>query len=208
MTTIALASSKGGSGKSTLAANLAVRAAQDGRSAILDYDPQQSLARWWQLRGEPDNPQVMEGGHRGPLADVLKLRDVVAWLFLDLPPALQDTIQAGVRAADFVLIPCKTSPIDLEAVEPVVELCRRHRKPYAFVLTMFDPSWKLAKTAAPYLDTVGHVLTATFGYRQAYVGAMTSGRTGPEFRADAKQARAAREEVDALWAEIAKQVRA
>src|SRR5262245_31009963 len=208
MATIALASSKGGSGKSTLAANLAVRAAQDGRAAILDYDPQQSLARWWQLRGEPDNPQVMEGSGRGAPADVAKVAPMVGWLFLDLPPAVQELIRDGVRAADFVLIPCKTSPIGLEAISPVVELCERYRKPFAFVLTMFDPSWKLAKTAAPYLDTVGNVLSTTFGYRQAYVGAMMSGRTGPEFRGDPKQARAARDEVDVLWAEIVKQVRA
>ncbi len=49
---IAVAQRKGGAGKSTIAANLAAAYAEAGqRVALLDIDPQRSLARWDELRG-------------------------------------------------------------------------------------------------------------------------------------------------------------
>lgn len=50
---IAVAQRKGGAGKSTIAANLATAFAEAGdRVALLDVDPQRSLARWDELRGQ------------------------------------------------------------------------------------------------------------------------------------------------------------
>ncbi len=47
MQVIAIAAQKGGVGKSTLAQCLAVEALKEGRrAAIIDMDPQQSVARW------------------------------------------------------------------------------------------------------------------------------------------------------------------
>ena len=49
---IAVAQRKGGAGKSTIAANLAAAYAEEGaRVALLDIDPQRSLARWDEVRG-------------------------------------------------------------------------------------------------------------------------------------------------------------
>ena len=202
MPTIAVAATKGGTGKSSLIANLAVRAAVDGTVAILDYDPQHSLVRWWELRGKPGNPAALEGTSRGARVDTERIAGAVDWVFLDLPPATQHLIREGVRAADLVLIPVKTSPLDLEAIDPILELCDHHKKPFRFVLSMYNPTWKLAETAFAYLDKIapGTTLKPTFGYRQAYVGSMIGGATGPEYNADSKQARACKAEIDALWA--------
>ncbi len=201
MPVIAVAATKGGTGKSSLIANLSVRASADKSVAILDYDPQLSLVRWHELRGKPNNPAALEGTSRGARVDVGRLVSAVDWVFLDLPPATQHLIREGIRAADLVVVPVKTSPLDLEAIEPILELCDHHKKPFAFVLSMYDPKWKLAETAFAYLEKVapGCVLREVFGYRQAYVGSMIGGGTGPEYNQDAKQARACEVEIDALW---------
>jgi len=209
MAVIAIAATKGGTGKSSLIANLAVRASFDASVAVLDYDPQLSLMRWHELRGAPDNPSVLEGTSRGARIDVGRIASAVDWVFLDLPPATQHLIREGIRAADLVVVPVKTSPLDLEAIDPILELCDHHKKPYVFVLSMYDSKWKLADTAFAYLERIapGRVLKEVFSYRQAYVGAMIGGATGPEYNADAKQAKACRVEIDALWAAIKRAVR-
>jgi len=208
MKVMAVAATKGGSCKSTLCANLGVRAERDGPTVLVDYDPQLSLCRWRELRTEEGGPSVIEGCGDGAVVDVRRLRGKADWVLLDIPPATQHLIRTGIKAADLVLIPVKTSPLDLEAIDPVLELCEEHRKPFAFVVAMFDPKWRLAAEVFPYLErkAPGRVLREVFSYRQAYVGSMIAGHTGPEYNADARQARAARDEVDALWAAIRKRL--
>ena len=55
MYTIVAASQKGGSGKTTLSGHLAVEASRAGAGeiALIDTDPQGSLAAWWNARNSP-----------------------------------------------------------------------------------------------------------------------------------------------------------
>ena len=57
MYVVAVASQKGGSGKTTLAGHIAVEAerANAGPVALIDTDPQGSLAEWWNER-EAESP--------------------------------------------------------------------------------------------------------------------------------------------------------
>ena len=56
MYTIVAASQKGGSGKTTLSGHLAVEAVRAGAGeiALIDTDPQGSLAHWWNARQARD----------------------------------------------------------------------------------------------------------------------------------------------------------
>jgi chromosome partitioning protein len=59
MKIVVITSQKGGSGKTTLAAHLAVAAehAKNGPAVLIDTDPQQTLATWWNAR-EAESPKL------------------------------------------------------------------------------------------------------------------------------------------------------
>lgn len=173
--------------------------------ALLDYDPQQSLARWWELRtnayGSAGNPRLWAGGE-GASMDVPALKKNGSdWVLQDVPPAVWHLIEDSVRISDLIIVPVKASPIDLEAVDPMIEVCRDLHKPFLFVLSLFDPRWKLSESAYPFLEAKapGRTVKEPFAYRQAYVGSMIGGATGPEYTKDRKQAAEAEEEIDTLW---------
>jgi chromosome partitioning protein len=195
MRVIALCASKGGVGKTTLASALAVRAAQDGsRVALLDTDPQRSLARWHELRGVPDNPRIVALDSANEAVGLL-LAEGWDYVVIDTPPAFLDHIANAISQADLVLIPCRASALDVEAVADVVGLCKEQGRPFAFVLNAVMPQWKLTSGARKYLEVDGEVLEQCVGFRKAYITAMTAGKSGPEVDRDGK----AREEIDALW---------
>lgn len=198
MKAIVLAATKGGVGKTTLSAALAVRAAQDGaRVALLDTDPQRSLARWHELRGDPDNPKIVSID-AAQEAMALLMSEGWDYVIVDTPPAFLDRIANAVTLADFVLIPCRTSALDVEAVVDVVTICNNFNKPFAFVLNAVMPGWRLTTGAQKYLESDGEVLPQMVGFRKPYMAAVTLGKTGPEIDRDGK----AREEIDALWTAI------
>jgi chromosome partitioning protein len=207
---IAFANGKGGVGKTSLIANLSVRAARDARVALLDFDGQQSLARWCELRGNAYgsqlNPRLWQNG-QGATTDVPALKRLgTDWIFQDVPPAIWHLIEDSVRVSDLVIVPVKASPVDLETLDPIVEVCADLGKPFLFVLSGYDPRWKLSESAHPYLETKfpGHTLHEVFSYRQAYVGSMIGGATGPEYQKDRRQATDAGAEIDNLWLKIRK----
>lgn len=189
---LSLVSAKGGVGKTSLAAALAVEAAREGNKvAILDLDPLGALARFWELRGEPENPELISD-----TADLVDSDyDVV---LIDSPPSLMQAIEEAVGLADFVLIPVKASPIDLESVDVVLELCEKHGKKFAFVMTMFDANHKHSASSVKYLQGFGEVLKETITDRPSYVAPMQLGKTGPESQ-DRRAAKLNEAEIKALW---------
>ena len=199
---IAMAATKGGVLKTSLTACLAVHAVELGaRVAIVDLDPQASLSRWWALRKRPGNPRLLVEPRE--LASDVALLKSKGWqyIFLDTPPGDIDTVRDAIAACDYALIPTRVSALDVLAVEPAVDACERAGRPFGFVLTAYDPKWKLSSTAGPYLRKRGTLLEPPIQYRAAYASAMTVGRTGPESE-DRKQAKACKDEIAALWKAI------
>ena len=131
-----IVSQKGGSGKTTLALHLAIAAARDLKVLVIDLDPQQSAERWHAIRqrttGTKDDPSIAAGPYQ-KLPDMLKTaRKLGAELVLiDTPPKLDKAIAPSLAAATTVLVPLKSSILDLQALEDcadVVNLARARGK--------------------------------------------------------------------------------
>ncbi len=198
---LVFACAKGGTGKTTLAAAIAARASQDGRTAVLDVDPQGSISRWHQLRGSPVQPALLEA-HGDVAATVERARrDGFAYIVVDTPPALLGSIDAALVCADLIVIPVTSSPLDIENVEPIVEVAKREERPFVFVMNRVEPRSKLTEGAVRYLKVDGKVLAEQVGNRESFRAAMVSGKSGAEVKDDK-----AREEIEALWKALRKQL--
>jgi cellulose biosynthesis protein BcsQ len=119
MQVISVCSSKGGVGKTTLASVLAVRAVQDTKSkrvAMVDLDPQGSLAAWWKRRwrAHQDDPPTIFAGADTASEAVEKLElDGWDWVFIDTPPAFVNIMEdatasseVGDESAKASMVPC------------------------------------------------------------------------------------------------------
>lgn len=204
MKTIAIASAKGGSGKSTLTGALAVRACQDfARVTMLDLNfDQGSLTDWHNLRHRGElKPMPHLDTAEPPLAERLKALDPSYDLALvDTPPTEMIAIEEAISLADFVLAPIRSGFFDLAAAQAITGMCRRHSKPFGFVVNCAD-----AKHATVLKQVVTAVkglqwplLNAQVKYRQCWIQALAVGKTGAEI------SREARPEIDELWAEVKK----
>ncbi len=203
---IVVASTKGGVGKTTVAACLAVRAANDSpRVAMIDMDPQGSLAQWWIRRGMSVNPRIIADAEHHVREEVDQLsRQGWDYIFIDSPPAMIDVIERAFMCASFVVVPVKASSLDILAVDAIIDLCRYHRVTYGLVINDAELRWKITAGAIEALADAGPLL-ATILHRSVYVSAMTVGKTGPE-SSDAKQAAEAADEIDDLWLQIMAQM--
>ena len=199
MRVVTLASTKGGVGKTTICSALAVRAAEESRRvALLDLDPQESLASWWTRRGKTKNPRLFEIDATTEAIELL-LSEGWEWVFIDTGPARLELIEPGIAVADLVLIPTRPSALDIEQAAITVELCEAHNKPHAFILNHALPGAKLTKSSIAFLKKGGStVMEQPITFRQAYMAAMTVGKSGPEV----EKTEAARREIDAVWVAV------
>lgn len=199
---VALCATKGGVGKTTIATALAVKAAQSrARVALIDSDPQESLAGWHDRRGSPNNPKLFETECTQEAVRLIESEDF-DWLIVDTPPAILDLVEQAVCTADFVVIPCRASILDVLAVEPVVEMCAEHGKPFAFVLNGVQASARITQSASEQLAKMGKVLPTRVANRIAYAAGMTAGKTGPEVERDGS----ATKEIASLWADLGREI--
>ena len=197
MYVLVLASQKGGSGKTTLSGHLAVEAdkAGIGPVALIDTDPQGSLAQWWNARAAA-TPHFAQVG-------VLELGDALEHLeksgiklvVIDTPPAITGSISRVVAHADLVLVPTRPSPHDLRAVGATVDIAEKYAKPLVFVVNGATARARITGEAAVALSQHGTVAPVTLHHRVDFAASMTDGRTVGEAAPKSQSTR----EIHDLW---------
>lgn len=194
---VVFASQKGGSGKTTLSGHVAVEAERngDGPVALIDTDPQGSLAKWWNARtsAAPAYARVsiedLEAGIRHLEKSGFKL------IVIDTPPAVTESIAGVVRHADLVVVPTRPSPHDLRAVGPTVDIVESFAKPLVFVVNSATARARITGETAVALSQHGVVAPVTIHHRTDFAASMIDGRTVGEINEGSKSA----DEVSKLW---------
>jgi chromosome partitioning protein len=179
---ITIAQRKGGAGKTTIAAQLAVAWARQGINlAVLDIDPQASLAAWVALRrtrlGEAAIGFEFAAlpGWRAEqwIADRARDADLVV---VDGPAHIEAEARIAVRAAGLVLVPVQPSSLDLWATEATLAMAREERRPLLAVLNRVPPRSAATESIAVDLARLGaKIAAARIGNRIALVHAMAQG---------------------------------
>jgi chromosome partitioning protein len=197
MQVVVFASQKGGSGKSTLSGHIAVAAERAGVGpvALIDTDPQASMANWAKAR-EAYKPACKLATVETLAEELERLeKEGVRVVVVDTPPAATSAIGAVIGHADLVVIPTRPSPHDLRAVGRTVDMVEARGKPLVFALNGATPRARLTTDAAFALSQHGTVAPVVVHNRLDYAASMIDGRTVMEVDPSGKSA----DEVNRLW---------
>jgi chromosome partitioning protein len=205
MHVVALCSQKGGSGKTTLAGHLAVQAelAGQGPVALIDTDPQGSLAAWWNSRQSPA-PAFASTTLAELRGDIERLRlEGCRVVVVDTPPAVNMAIQRVINVATLVIVPTRASPHDLRAVAGTVDMVERANTcGMVFVINAANLRAKITSDAVVALSQYGTVAPVFVQQRVDFATSMIDGRTVCELEPQGRSAG----EIRQLWDYIAGQL--
>ena len=137
---ITVATMKGGSGKSTLASCLAVHWHLCGRpSTIIDADPQRSIARLAARERALGGVTIVEDASEEAWKSAQKLSATGGPIIIDTPGFRSPATLACIAAADFLLVPVKASPLDidrmLDTLNSLIDGAAARRPTFRCVLT-------------------------------------------------------------------------
>ncbi len=204
MRVIVFASRKGGAGKTTLATALAVEAGRAGAGpvGVVDTDPMQGLAQWWDARQHDASPILARPDPDVATALAALREQQVQIVLVDTPPAIDRSVAGTIAHADLVVVPVRASPDDLRAIASTVDVIQLARKPMVFVVNAVKPRVRLTMEAVVALSQHGTVAPVQVADRTDYAAAKVDGHTAPEMDTGGK---AAGEMAD-LWAYLSKRM--
>jgi chromosome partitioning protein len=181
---LTVAQQKGGAGKTTLTAQLAVAFANAGRRvALIDIDPQASLAQWHRVRVS------RRSGAGAPLAlseiagwklatEIDRLRGRFDLIIIDSPPHAETEARIAVRSANLVLVPVQPSPMDLWATGATIALAKAAGVPLLLVLNRVAARSRVVEFTRRKLgEQQLPVARAAIGNRLGFASSMLDGRS-------------------------------
>jgi chromosome partitioning protein len=180
---ITVATMKGGSGKSTIASCLAVHWHLQGRTpTIIDADPQRSIARLASRERALGGVPVVEDAGVDVWKTALSLAATRRPIIIDTPGFRSQATLACIAASDFLLVPVKASPLDidrmLDTLNSLINGAAGQRPTFRCVLTQTTRDSIIAKHIRAELIEAGFpVLKNEMTNRVAYPEAALWGAT-------------------------------
>ncbi|MQP68192.1 AAA family ATPase [Niveispirillum sp. SYP-B3756] len=195
---VVVVNQKGGVGKTTLCAHLGVAAQASGlQVALVDCDPQGSLAAWYNNR-QAETPIMAAATVATLKDDIARLRSHGADLIIiDTPAAITDSVSKIIDLADLVILPVKPSPHDIRALSRTVSLLGD--KKFGFVVTQATLQAQITLQMTTYLSQSGPVLgiiANRVDFAESALRGMTVTETSPKSRST--------NEINSLWATVRK----
>lgn len=173
---IALANAKGGCGKTTLTMLLAGALAKHLNVVVADSDPQGTASIWAQVGAFPCT--VVPVGGQAEIERLALAHDAV---LVDCPPNVNSAVmEAALRCANLVLVPCAPEPADVWATTLLLEKCRREHpnRKLLVVLNKVPTGTVLARdTLTTIQDAHWPLAKSRMGLRTAYKEVMALGCT-------------------------------
>jgi chromosome partitioning protein len=186
---IAVSNQKGGAGKSTVTTNIAVELAHRGYEVLLiDSDGEQQSAMVWSARRD----QVNETGElpfiqvthlpAKNLRNVHRLRDKYEYILIDGGARITEEAHAAVAVADFLLVPVKTSELDIESTIQFLKIVslgmkRNDQLKVSILINGINEKTVLGQTVLEQLEQWEDfkLLKSRLGQYQAFQDAVSSG---------------------------------
>jgi chromosome partitioning protein len=180
---ITVATMKGGSGKSTIASCLAVHWHLSGRRpTIIDADPQCSIARLASRERALGGVPVVVDASEDAWKTARDLAAAGSPIIIDTPGFRSQATLACIGASDFLLVPVKASPLDIDRMVDTLNslIDGSGNRPPAFrcILTQTTRDSSIAKHVRSELIEAGFpVLACEMTNRVAYAEAALWGAT-------------------------------
>jgi chromosome partitioning protein len=160
---------KGGAGKTVLATNLAVEGSRAGHKTLLiDLDPQQSSAKWWEGR-DAEVPLLIRCGY-DKLVENLLLADKQGFELVVIDTAGREGLKhtEAIAKASFAIIPCQPSLDDCRSALPTVDIVKANNRPFSFVVTRCPSNGEDFQEAKSNLSAIGMVCSQPTIERKCY----------------------------------------